>query len=147
MKIYDIMTAMNENVIKLRYEDKDIYLIKTAHVSKNSVEDVKETIEEIGPDAICIELDEDRYGRIKKKKEWTEMDIKTVIKDGKVGFLLVNMILASFQRRVAMKLGSNTGGEMIEGMKQAEERSIPLILADRDINTTFKRIWYNLGFT
>ena len=68
MKIYDIMTAMNENVIKLRYEDKDIYLIKTAHVSKNSVEDVKETIEEIGPDAICIELDEDRYGRIKKKK-------------------------------------------------------------------------------
>ncbi len=147
MKIYDIMTAMNENVIKLRYEDKDIYLIKTAHVSKNSVEDVKETIEEIGPDAICIELDEDRYGRIKKKKEWTEMDIKTVIKGGKVGFLLVNMILASFQRRVATKLGSNTGGEMLEGMKQAEERSIPLILADRDINTTFKRIWYNLGFT
>ena len=32
---------MHENVVKLDYKGKEIYLVKTAHVSKNSVEDVK----------------------------------------------------------------------------------------------------------
>ena len=73
------------------------------------------------------------------------MDLKEVIKKGKVGFLLVNMILASFQRRMADKLGTDTGGEMVAGIKMANENKIPLILADRDINITFKRIWYNLS--
>ena len=91
MKIYDIITAMNENVIKLRYEDKDLYLIKTAHVSKNSVEDVKETIEEIGPDAICIELDEDRLKTLSEKDTWRNTDIVTIIKEKRVGLLLVNL--------------------------------------------------------
>ena len=32
---------MNENIVKINYLDKEIYLVKTAHVSKMSVEDVK----------------------------------------------------------------------------------------------------------
>ena len=136
---------MSENVVSLKCADKAIYLVKTAHVSKNSVEDVKKTIEEIGPDAICIELDEDRYRKLDHNDTWKQMDIKEVIKSGKVGFLLVNMILGSFQRRMAGKMDSNSGGEMIMAMDMAKEKDIPLVLADRDINTTFKRIWYNLG--
>ena len=31
---------MNDNIVKTKYKDKDIYLVKTAHVSKNSIEDV-----------------------------------------------------------------------------------------------------------
>ena len=53
--------VMYENVVKLNYKDKEIYLVKTAHVSKNSVEDVKECIETVQPDSICIELDSQRY--------------------------------------------------------------------------------------
>ncbi len=136
---------MSENVVSLKCADKAIYLVKTAHVSKNSVEDVKKTIEEIGPDAICIELDENRYRKLDHNDTWKQMDIKEVIKSGKVGFLLVNMILGSFQRRMAGKMESNSGGEMIMAMDMAKEKDIPLVLADRDINTTFKRIWYNLG--
>lgn len=136
---------MNDSVVKIEYKDKEIYLVKTAHVSKNSVNDVNDTIEEIMPDAICIELDNDRYGKFKKNDTWRNMDLKEVIKKGKVGFLLVNMILASFQRRMADKLGTDTGGEMVAGIKMASEKKIPLILADRDINITFKRIWYNLS--
>ena len=52
---------MNENIVKLNYKDKEIYLLKTAHVSKNSVEDVDEAFNEINPDSICIELDKARY--------------------------------------------------------------------------------------
>lgn len=136
---------MNENIVKLNYKDKEIYLVKTAHVSKNSINDVKECIGEVKPDAICIELDEDRYKKISDPEKWSDTDIVKVIKEKKVGFLLVNLILASFQRRMAINMDSNSGGEMLEGIKQAKELNVPLVLADRPIKTTFSRIWNSLG--
>ena len=39
--------AMSESLEKITFGDKEIYLIKTAHVSKTSVEDVDKAIEEI----------------------------------------------------------------------------------------------------
>ena len=136
---------MNENIVKLNYKDKEIYLVKTAHVSKNSINDVKECIGEVKSDAICIELDEDRYKKISDPEKWSDTDIVKVIKEKKVGFLLVNIILASFQRRMAINMDSNSGGEMLEGIKQAKELNVPLVLADRPIKTTFSRIWNSLG--
>ena len=136
---------MNENIVKLNYKDKEIYLVKTAHVSKNSINDVKECIGEVKPDSICIELDEDRYKKISDPEKWSDTDIVKVIKEKKVGFLLVNLILASFQRRMAINMDSNSGAEMLEGIKQAKELNVPLVLADRPIKTTFSRIWNSLG--
>lgn len=136
---------MNENIVKLNYKDKEIYLVKTAHVSKNSINDVKECIGGVKPDAICIELDEDRYKKISDPEKWSDTDIVKVIKEKKVGFLLVNLILASFQRRMAINMDSNSGAEMLEGIKQAKELNVPLVLADRPIKTTFSRIWNSLG--
>ena len=136
---------MNENIVKLNYKDKEIYLVKTAHVSKNSINDVKECIGEVKPDSICIELDEDRYKKISDPEKWSDTDIVKIIKEKKVGFLLVNLILASFQRRMAINMDSNSGGEMLEGIKQAKVLNVPLVLADRPIKTTFSRIWNSLG--
>lgn len=136
---------MNENVVKIAYKNKDIYLVKTAHVSNNSVKDVDDCINEINPDSICIELDKQRYDSINNKDKWRDTDISKVIKENKVGLLLVNIILSSFQRRMAISLNSNTGGEMIEGIKLARENGKELVLIDREVNTTFKRIWNALG--
>jgi len=135
---------MLENVLKLEYQDKELYLVKTAHVSKDSVEDVTRCVDEINPDAICIELDEERYDRLRNPDKWRETDIIEVIKKKQVGMLLVNTILASFQKRMAKSLGSNSGGEMMEGIRLSDERNIPLVLADRSIKTTFSRIWNEL---
>ena len=136
---------MRENIIKLDYQDKEIYLVKTAHVSKTSIEDVDECVNEVNPDSICIELDPQRYDRLKNPNKWRETDIVEVIKKKQVGFLLVNTILASFQKRMAKSLGTNSGGEMMEGIKLSEERNINLVLADRSIKTTFSRIWNELS--
>ncbi len=135
---------MCENIVKLNYQDKQIYLVKTAHVSKSSVEDVERCIDEVDPDSICIELDEQRYEKMKNPDQWRETDLVKVIKDRQVGFLLVNLILSSFQKRMAKSLGSQTGGEMAAGIRLAEERNKNLILADRSIKTTFSRIWNSL---
>lgn len=136
---------MSESLEKITYGDKEIYLIKTAHVSKTSVDDVDKAIEEIKPDAICIELDKDRYETLMSKDKWRNTDIVTIIKKKRVGLLLVNIILSSYQKRLAKQMDTTSGGEMLEGIKKAQEHDIPLILADRNITTTFKRIWQSLG--
>ena len=136
---------MNENIVKVNYKDKEIYLVKTAHVSKNSVNDVRECINEVKPDAICIELDEDRYKKLSEPNKWRETDIIKIIKEKKVGFLLVNIILSSFQRRMAKNMDTSSGGEMLEGINASKELNVPLVLADRPIRITFSRIWNSLG--
>ena len=136
---------MDENIVRAKYKDKDIYLVKTAHVSKNSIEDVRRCVEEVHPDAICIELDKDRYNKMENPDSWREQDITKVIKEKKTGFLLANIILSSFQRRMAKSMDTSTGGEMLEGIKLSKELNIPLVLADRPIKITFSRIWNKLG--
>jgi len=132
---------MENNVTKIEYNDKEIILIATAHVSSESVELVKRVIEEEKPDSVCIELDKGRYDNIKNPKAWEEMDIIKVIKQKKVGFLLINLALSSYQKKMAKKLGTTVGGEMLQGIKSAEEFGAKVVLADRDIRTTFSRIW------
>lgn len=136
---------MNENIIKLNYLDKEIYLVKTAHVSKASVEDVKACIDEVNPDTICVELDKDRLKSFEDKDAWRNQDIVKVIKGKQVGYLMVTIILSSFQKRMAKSMDSNSGAEMIEGIKQAREKNLELVLADRPVKTTFSRIWSKLG--
>ena len=137
---------MAENIVKLEYQDKQIYLVKTAHVSKNSVEDVRKCVEEVKPDTICVEIDDQRYDRLKHPEKWRETDIIQVIKDKQVLYLLVTVILSSFQKRVATSMDSKSGAEMLEGIKIAEENNLELVLADRSVKTTFSRIWHNLTF-
>ena len=136
---------MNENIVKINYLDKEIYLVKTAHVSKNSVEDVRTCVEEVNPDSICIELDQDRYNKLTEPEKWRETDIVKIIKEKQVGFLLVNVILSSFQKRMAKTMDSTSGAEMMEGIRLSKERNINLVLADRSVKTTFSRIWHKLS--
>lgn len=135
-----------ESIEKINYGCKEIYLIKTAHVSKNSVDDVNRTIDEVKPDAICIELDSERMDTLNNKDRWRNTDITEVIKNKKVGYLLVSVILSSFQKRMAAKMDTTSGGEMAAGITKAKELDCKLILADRNIKTTFSRIWHSLGF-
>ena len=146
INIFYRMDTMRENYVNIKYGDKDITLVKTAHISKNSVEDVINIVNELNPDSICVELDKDRYDSLTNKDAWQENDITKVIKEKKVGFLLVNIILASFQKRMAKNLNNTSGQEMITGIKLAEERNCDLVLADRSIKNTFTRIWNKLGF-
>ena len=134
-----------ENITMLDYQGKKIILIPTAHVSKESVELVKKVIEEEHPDSVCVELDEDRYNTIQNPKAWENTDIIKVIKSKKVGFLLANLALSSYQKRIAKQLDTHAGAEMIQGIKSAEQLGSTLVLADRKIQTTFLRIWRKIS--
>ncbi|MFC2044921.1 TraB/GumN family protein [Chloroflexota bacterium] len=137
---------MEDNVVKLEYQGKEIILIPTAHVSKQSAELVRKVINEEKPESICIELDEGRYQNLQNPKAWKNTDVVQIIKSKKIGFLLANIVLGSFQKKIANQLGTVVGQEMLQGIDSAKETGVELVLADRDIQVTFLRIWRKLGF-
>jgi pheromone shutdown-related protein TraB len=136
---------MENNVTRLDYEGKNIILIATAHVSEQSAELVKKVIGEEKPDSVCIELDEGRYQSIINPKAWESMDIVQVIKSKKVGFMLANLFLSAYQKKIARQLNVVVGQEMLQGIESAKETGAELVLADRKIQITFQRIWRKLG--
>jgi pheromone shutdown-related protein TraB len=133
-------------VSHVRVEEKDVYLVGTAHISKESVEDVRTTIEQVRPDTVCVELCPARHQAITQADSWRTMDISKVVRQKKAVFLLAQLIMSSFYRRLGEKLGVQPGAEMIEGIRMAEQTGAQLILADRDIEITLKRVWGYLGF-
>lgn len=125
----------------LELSGRKIILIGTAHVSKESVEEVKQEIEEFKPDCVAVELDEKRYNSMMDPESWRNLDIIKVLKR-KEGFLmLANLILASFQKRMGKNVGVKPGDEMMAAINCAKEKNIPFTLVDRPIQTTLRRAW------
>jgi pheromone shutdown-related protein TraB len=130
----------------LKYNDKDITLVGTAHVSKDSVQVVADIISKQRPDTVCIELCESRYQSIRHRDQWQDTDIVKVIKEKKSFLLLSNLLLASFQKRLAKKLDIRPGQEMIQAVESGESVGAAIHLADRDIRTTLSRTWRIMRF-
>jgi pheromone shutdown-related protein TraB len=137
--------SLPASVQALRVDGKEVYLVGTAHVSLESVEDVRQTIEAVSPDTVCVELCESRYKAIVQREAWKQMDIFKVIKERKALLLLAQLIMSSFYRRLGEQLGVQPGAEMIEGIRQAEAHHAGLVLADRDVQVTLKRVWGHLN--
>lgn len=134
------------NITRIDLNGKEIILIGTAHISKKSAEQVKEVIEAERPDSVCVELDEQRYQSIMNRDHWKNMDIFKVIKEKKAILLLMNLVIASFQKRMAKQFGIKPGQEMIQGIESSKEIGANLVLADRNIQITFSRIWRGIGW-
>ncbi len=117
----------------------EIKLVGTAHVSQKSIDDVKRAIEDFRPDVIAVELDAGRYAVL--KKEAKEPSVSDVLKGGNFSQILVQWLLAYLQRRIGMDVGIEPGAEMLAAINEAEERQIPVALADRDIRITLSRFW------
>ncbi len=134
------------NVDQIEVAGKTVYLVGTAHVSRTSADLVEKCINDYAPDTVCIELCPSRYESLKNPDRWREMDIFKVIKEGKTYVLLAQLVLSSFQKRLATKFGIKPGEEMHRAMQLAEERNAHLELVDREIRTTLKRAWARAGF-
>lgn len=135
----------NKNIHQLSFKDKEIILVGTAHVSRQSAELVTRVIEAEKPETVCIELCESRYQSMTQKDRWQNMDLLKVIKERKAFLLLSNLMLASFQKRIGQKLGIRPGEEMMKAIEAAEKVGARIHLADRDIRTTLSRTWRLMG--
>ena len=135
----------NGNTHRLTFKDKEITLIGTAHVSRESADLVGEVIEEEKPDTVCVELCQSRYQSITQKNRWQNSDLIKVIKEKKAFLLLSNLMLAYFQKKIGQKLGIKPGEEIMRAIQAAKVVGAPIHLADRDIRTTLARTWHLMG--
>ena len=136
---------VRDDIHHLTFEDKDIHLVGTAHVSRESVDLVDRVLNEKKPDTVCVELCKSRYESLTQKKTWQEANIFKVIKDKKAFLLLSNLILAYFQKKIGHKLGIKPGEEMMRAIEAAERMGAEVHLADRDIRITLARTWRLMG--
>ena len=137
-----INEKLGENIHRLTFNDgRKITLVGTAHVSKESVDDVRKTIDDEHPDRICLELDDGRFKSKTDESKWSDMDIKKVFKENKGFLMIANMALASFQKRMGDQTGSAPGQEILSAAQVAKEKDIPFSLCDREIQVTLKRAW------
>ena len=146
MEINNSYKDYSEDVKYIRVDDKEIIIVGTAHISKQSAELVKEVIQNENPDTVCIELDERRYKSLSEKKKWEELDLKELIKQKQLSTLLINILLASYQKRLGEKLGVSPGLELLEAAQTANQLNIPIELCDRDVRITLKRAWNSMTF-
>ncbi len=133
-------------VEKLKYENKEIVLIGTAHISKQSVELVEKTITEEKPDVIGVELDLARLQQLQSPKKWRQMNILEVIRGGKTYLLLLNLLLSNIQKKLGKQVGVLPGAEMKKAVDLAKKEKIPIVLLDRDVRVTLKRALAKMPF-
>jgi pheromone shutdown-related protein TraB len=123
----------------------NIILIGTAHISQESVDEVRKAIETYKPDIVAVELDPRRYDTLTKKVDWEKTPVTALIRSNNAYFMLAQTFLASVQRRLGEEYGVEPGSEMIAAIQEAEKNHLTVALVDRDITITLKRAWRRMG--
>ncbi|MCQ2603922.1 MAG: TraB/GumN family protein [Spirochaetia bacterium] len=131
----------SDTLTRVLVDGRQIILVGTAHVSKESVEEVCSRIESEQPKRVCVELDERRFRSLKEGAKWENLNIFKVLKTGQGFFLLANLAMSAFQKRIGASLDTKPGMEMAGAIEKAESAGIPVSLVDRDIQVTLKRAW------
>ncbi len=97
-------------------------LLGTAHVSAESADDVRRLIDSGHFDAVAIELCDARHHSMDNPDAMGEQDLFQVFKQGKAGMVAASLALGALCRT----------------------RNLPLLLVDRDVGITLKRIYRNV---
>ncbi len=116
-------------------------ILGTAHVSKASTEEVERLIASGEFDAVAIELDPNRHAALTRPNSWAQLDLLKALRGGKAAMMAANLALGAFQQRLADQLGVEPGQEMRVAISAAAERNLPLLLIDRDIGITLRRVY------
>ncbi|MDE7291849.1 MAG: TraB family protein, partial [Treponemataceae bacterium] len=130
----------------LELNGRKITLIGTAHVSPQSIQETRESIQEDCPDCVAVELDSGRYDSMMNAEKYRDLDIIAVLKRGEALLVLANLVLGSFQRRMGQNVGVKPGDEMKAAIEIAGEKNIPFELVDRPIKVTLNRAWAKNSF-
>lgn len=133
--------AYPEEVEVIELDGRRVVLVGTAHVSRESVELVRHVIEAERPDVVCVELDQRRYDALSQRKRWEALDLREVIRKRQLATLLLNLFLASYQKRLGGKLGVMPGSELLEAVEVATACNVEVELCDRDVRITLRRAW------
>lgn len=121
-------------------------LLGTAHVSRASAEQVERMLQTGDYDAVAVELCRSRFNALMDPRSLAQMDLFSVIRQNRVSMVVASLALSAYQQRLADQFGIEPGAEQRMAIRLAKERALPILLIDREIGMTLKRISANLGW-
>jgi pheromone shutdown protein TraB len=124
-----------------------IHFIGTSHIAKQSINEVKNYVEEHKPDIVAVELDSERLKALlaNKRDRISLKNIGIVRKIGFVGFLFA--YIASFvQKKLGNKVKTPAGSDMLTAVKLAKEHNLKIALIDQNVNVTLKKLSQEMKF-
>ncbi len=119
-------------------------ILGTAHVSKTSADEVERLINTGDFDAVAIELDPNRHANLTDPDRWAKTDLFEVFRQGKASMMAASLALGAFQQRIAEQSGIQPGEEMRRAIRVAKDAELPVLLIDRDIGITLRRVYSNV---
>ena len=134
----------SEPIVTVNIEDCKVTILGTAHVSRASADKVAELIATEQFDAVAVELCPNRHNSIVNPDYMQKMDLFKVIKSGNASMVAASLALGAFQQRMAEQFDIEPGAEMRVAINDAKAAHLPVLLIDRDIGTTLKRIYRNV---
>ncbi len=126
--------------------DSRISLLGTAHVSRASAEKVRELLREGDYDAVAVELCPSRYNAVVDPDALARMDLFRVLREGRAAMVAASLALGAYQQRLADQFGIEPGAEQRAAIKSALDRQLPVLLIDREIGVTLKRIYRSVAW-
>ena len=131
-----------------------VYLVGTAHFSKESCEDVRNVIHAVQPDIVVIELCKARTNMLQLDEETIleeaqnlnlDKSLEVIRQQGTVQGVMY-LLLLSMSAHLTKELGMAPGGEFRTAYREAQKLSGCIVqLGDRPINITLKRAIGSLG--
>lgn len=137
-----------EPLVQLSVGEARVTLLGTAHISRASVEQVRELLhQEPGCyAAVAVELCDSRYQALTDPDALAQLDLFAVIREKRAHMVAANLALSAYQQRLAEQIGIEPGAEQREAITQARRLDLPVLLIDREIGITLRRAARNLGF-
>jgi pheromone shutdown protein TraB len=118
-----------------------ITLIGTGHIFNLSPQ-LTATLDDIQPDLICVELDQQRYHALLLKQTQPE-----TYKQKQQQAPFIYKLLARFQENMAEQYGVQAGQEMLTAIHYAQTHQLPLELIDMNAQHLFQTMWYTMPLT
>jgi len=116
---------------------KNLTVIGTSHIAKQSLDEVKRAIEEEKPDIIALELDRKRLYALTHDNKGG-ISIYSIRRVGLKGFIF-SLIGAWAERKLGKMVGVSPGSEMKNAINLAKKGRMEIALVDQDIEITLKR--------
>lgn len=136
----------SEPLLVIEHAGRRITLLGTAHVSRASADKVAELLAAGSYDAVAVELCPGRHNAIVNPDALARMNLFEVFRKKKTGLVIANLALGAYQQRMAQQFDIHPGAEMHAAIEGARSRHLPVLLIDREIGVTLKRVYRGVGW-
>ena len=115
-----------------------IEIVGTSHIAQESIQKIQNTFQTFQPDFVALELDPGRlHALLHPHQKTSHFEIIRAV--GIKGYLSAQ--LGRFvQNKLGKAIGMKPGVDMLTALRLAQEKKIPFILIDQNIQITLQRI-------